>query len=45
MGLECTCMRSREEPATKQSQSPCLQGDPGVKEEGNTTSRALSHSF
>lgn len=45
MGLERTHMSSREEPAIRQSQSPCLQGDPGIKEEGNTISRALSYLF
>lgn len=45
VGLECTHMSSKEGPATKQSQSRCLQGDPGVKEEGNATSGSSSYLF
>ena len=45
MGFECTHMSSKEEPATKQSQSQCLQGDPGIKEEGNATSGSSSYLF
>ena len=45
MGLEYTHPELQQEPAIKKSQNPVIKGDPGMKEEGNTTSRALSHSF
>ena len=45
MGFKYTHMSSKEEPATKQSQSQCLQGDPGIKEEGNATSGSSSYLF